>query len=422
MNEQKRAANPRRPTAQQQPKSTKFFSNPKAHTINKLPLKNDVYIRVGNSYYKQITKVDKHGSQSTILSPIARQTVIDDNGKGFLKEVKKFDAFCNVPNNMHLKTEIANNRNLYEQLQHIPSPGKWPTIEKFLHHVFGDQYQLGLDYFQILYLDPCQLLPVICLVSIENNTGKTTFGTFLIMIFGGNACLIGNSELTSQFNALFASKLAIIVDESKIERGYMERLKMMATASTIQLRRMHTDHQSVDFFGKFILLSNSERDFINAAESDVRFWVRKLSPVAYDPTFEGNLKAEIPYFLHFLQNRKLSTPKASRMHFAPELIETDELKAVKKESKSWLCKEIVEALTDYMNTNNLTECQCTARDIKNQFFLSDNRQGANDIRRVIRDELGMMPPKITTRYRFPCLSAIDSKVGKPYIFYLKDLE
>ncbi|MFY9151682.1 MAG: BT4734/BF3469 family protein [Prolixibacteraceae bacterium] len=384
--------------------------------------KTDEYIRVGNIYLKQITKVDKHGNQSTIYSTIARQTLIDDFGKSFLQQVKKYDGFCNVPNNLNLKTEIAGNRNMYEPLQHLPTPGQWPTIKKFMLHIFGSQYEIGLDYLQILYLNPYQLLPVLCLVSVENSTGKTTFGNFLIMIFGANACMIGSSELTSQFNASFAFKLAIVVDESKIAKTDMERIKMMATAGSIQLRRMHTDHQSIDFFGKFILLSNNERDFINASENDQRFWIRKLAPVAFDPNFEDRLKSEIPAFLYSLQFRQLSTPRASRMHFRPELLETAELKAVKQESKSWLFKELVEVLTNYMNEKNLTECQCTANEIKKEFFKTDNRIGVSDIRRTIRDEMGLNPTKIATRYRFPEGAAIGSNVGKPYIFYISDLE
>lgn len=391
-------------------------------TAPKHPQQDEIYIRVGNTYLKQITKVDKNGSQSTTYTTIARQTLIDDFGKSYLAQIKKYDAFCNVPDNLNLKTEIAGNRNLYEALNHRPAPGHWPTIEKFMFHVFGSQYEIGLDYLQILYLNPCQLLPVLCLVSKENSTGKTTFGNFLLSIFGSNACMIGSSELTSQFNGSFAYKLAIVVDESKIAKGDMDKIKMLATASTIQLRRMHTDYQAIEFFGKFILLSNNETDFINASDNDQRFWIRKLAPVAFNPIFESRLKSEIPAFLFFLQLRQLSTPKASRMHFAPELLITEELTALKAESKSWLYKEIREALANYMAEKNLTECQCTANDIKKEFFNNNNRIGLSDISKTLKDEMGMKPTKTATRYRFPDGVTIGSIVGKPYIFNLQDLE
>lgn len=420
-NKMQKSRNTHSPSLSEQPKDSEFLPLRSNQTVTNSENYKKV-IRVGNQYFKEITKVDKFGNTSTILISIARQTLIDDNGKGFLRKVKKYDAFCNVPDNLNLKVEIEGNRNLYEPLQHLPTPGNWPTIEKFFHHIFESQYEFGLDYLQILYLNPCQLLPVLCLVSVENSTGKTTFGNFLIMIFGANACIIGSKELTSDFNASFATKLVIAVDESKIARGDMDRIKMMATASTIHLRRMHTDHQSIDFFGKIILLSNNERDFINASENDQRFWIRKLAPVAFDQTFESRLKSEIPAFLHFLQFRQLSTEKASRMHFAPELLETEQLKAVRKESKSWIAKEIKEGLISYMTDNELTECQCTTKDLKNFLFDRDNRIGLSDIRKSIFDDMGLEPSKNTVRYRFPDTANISSNVGKPYLFYLKDLE
>ena len=78
MDIKEKAANPLRPTAQQQSEGKNNSSKD--------------YIRVGNNYYKQIIKIDKHGNQSTILSSIGRQTLIDDFGKGFLSEVKKYDG------------------------------------------------------------------------------------------------------------------------------------------------------------------------------------------------------------------------------------------------------------------------------------------------------------------------------------------
>ena len=46
-------------------------------------------------------------------------------------------------------------------------------------HIFGDQYELGLDYLQILYTMPQQKLPILLLVSEERNTGKSTILNFL---------------------------------------------------------------------------------------------------------------------------------------------------------------------------------------------------------------------------------------------------
>jgi hypothetical protein len=224
----------------------------------------------------------------------------------------------------------------------------------------------------------------------------------------------------SLFNGSYALKLVIVVDESRIEKKDMDKVRAMSTAQTIQLRRMYQDHQAIDFFGKFVLLSNIEREFAYLNDHDIRFWIRKLKPVNFDPDFEEKLKSEIPAFLHFLFSQKLSTTKQSRMWFTPEQLATDELRNVKIESRSWLCKEVIEALINYMNDNGLNECKYTARDIKVAFFSTNNQIGVSDINRALREEMNMRAKKTTTRYKFP--KDINAKPGKPYLFYLKDLE
>ena len=36
--------------------------------------------------------------------------------------------------------------------------GDFPNIKKLLFHIFGEQYELGMDYLQLLYLRPVQKL------------------------------------------------------------------------------------------------------------------------------------------------------------------------------------------------------------------------------------------------------------------------
>ncbi len=61
--------------------------------------------------------------------------------------------------------------------------GDFPNIKKLVSHIFGEQYELGMDYLQLLYLRPVQKLPILLLVSEERNTGKTTFLNFLKALF-----------------------------------------------------------------------------------------------------------------------------------------------------------------------------------------------------------------------------------------------
>jgi hypothetical protein len=86
--------------------------------------------------------------------------------------------------------------NVYNPLEHEPleeecGEDDCPNIIAYLKHLFGEHivkfkhpagkyeteypnYELGLDYVQLLYQQPAQKLPILCLVSKENNTGKST--------------------------------------------------------------------------------------------------------------------------------------------------------------------------------------------------------------------------------------------------------
>ncbi|MBI9057774.1 MAG: hypothetical protein JEZ01_08360 [Labilibaculum sp.] len=375
-------------------------------------------IRIGSVYNKQVYKVDKFGNLSSSLVQTTRQTIIDDHGKDAIYKVKKYDGYCNVPDNLNVRTEIGGNYNLYQKLNHTPIKGAFKTISTLLKHIFGDQLEIGLDYLQLLYTNPTQILPVLCLVSAENSTGKTTFANLLSMIFGSNTVVLGKGELETQFNGVYASKLCIVFDESKVEPKYMDKLKSLATAQTIQLRLMRTDHQAIDFFGKIILLSNHTKDFISATKHDIRFWVRSLKPLdSFDPDFDNKLKNEIPAFLYYLQNRKLSTTKQSRMWFTPDQIATKDLLEVQKNSKSWLCKEIEENVMELLETVN--EVQASPKDLKTFFFNSDNRIGISNIKKVLIDELGLKVSK-ATRYTFPF--GASNKTGRPYLFTKETFE
>lgn len=93
----------------------------------------------------------------------------------------------------------------------MPTEGEFPHFESLVRHIFGEQYDLGIDYLQLLYLNPVQKLPILLLVSEERNTGKTTFLNFLKAIFQENATFNTNEDFRSQFNADWAGKLLIVV-------------------------------------------------------------------------------------------------------------------------------------------------------------------------------------------------------------------
>jgi len=311
------------------------------------------YIRVGTTYFKRT----KRGLQDW-----SRQTIIDDFDKGYLKNIEKYDAFCNEPSHTNYKKVIDEELNMYSELTHVPKKGDCDTILGFIKHVFGDQHELGLDYIQMLYTNPKHLLPILCLVSNERGTGKTTFGYFLTWLFQDNATKVNQKQLATEFNGSYADKLVAFVDESLVKSSsILENLKDLSTAKTIGLRKMRSDHVEVPFYCKFVMMSNHTDTFINVDKEEIRYWIRVLKPAeSFSPNFEEDIKAEIPAFLYMLSKREMFTKeKRTRMWFSADQLNTDALETLKHSSisddaktfLSWMYEICVnESLTDELRT------------------------------------------------------------------------
>ena len=159
------------------------------------------------SLYKEIQKGVKHkpksgweefylinGTFAKRRVPWSMGTLRYDHGKDFIASVPKYDGFCTVPSHVDYKRNIGSFLNLYEPITHIPQKGKFPHIQELILHIFGEHYELGMDYFQFLYLNPVQKLPILLLVSQERNTGKSTFLNFLKAIFQDNVTFNTNED------------------------------------------------------------------------------------------------------------------------------------------------------------------------------------------------------------------------------------
>jgi len=316
------------------------------------------FIRVGCDYFKIITvpNTNKEGVLDTKRVPwkkaeITQDYVHEKGLKNFLSTIDKYDAFCNVPDNTgQYEPVISGCFNLYSKLDHLPEAGKWETIEGYLKHVFGEaktlsgytNYEIALDYLQLIYLRPRQKLPIVALVNRLKNTGKSTFLWLLKEIFQANCTFIGNEELKDHLNDDWADKLIVGIDEGFIDKkSVLERLKSMSTASTIKLRGMYAGRQEIPFFAKFVMTSNDEDNFAPIDKDEVRFWVNKVPVITKDdPDLLDKMILEIPAFLDYLQNRTLLHKKESRHWFNPAYLDTEAGKAVKNSSRSWVEKEI----------------------------------------------------------------------------------
>ncbi len=133
------------------------------------------FIRVGTTLYKLVNQPRLNGGYVKKRIVWNNETLRQDYGKHYLATVPKYDGFCTVPEHVNYQPVVGKFLNLYEPITHQPKEGDFTSIRSLVEHIFGEQYELGIDYLQLLYLQPIQKLPILLLVSEERNTGKSTF-------------------------------------------------------------------------------------------------------------------------------------------------------------------------------------------------------------------------------------------------------
>lgn len=333
------------------------------------------YLRIGVDYYKRVVDIDTNGQAEIEIDKWSEKTIKDDfhNSKEFLKNIIKCDAFTNVPENdpekyqriIHVEKENVKSvlYNRYEPIYYVPTEGQWRTINKLLHHIFdyrnldGDPlYEFALDYIQLLYTAPRKHLPILCLVSSERKTGKTTFLNLLKAIFLENMSTLDSQRLISNFNGMMAGKLVVGVDESFInmdeKNGAGNKLKMLATNQTIPIEQKGKDAKEIPNFVKLILCSNDEYNFVKIDWEENRYAVVKVNSIEgeEDPAMLDVMREEIPAFLWFLKHRQLYYKEKSRLYFDERVFMTPQLSMIQERTEGGLARNLKDV-------------------IRNQFFL-----------------------------------------------------
>jgi hypothetical protein len=370
------------------------------------------YIRVGDTYYLKSAKNDPvHGYPYIELLSRDKSTLIDDHGKEFIQRVPKFDNFTIEPDNINYQEWIGNDYNLYNRFPHIAAsePGTFDAINQLLVHIFGEQIKGAYQYFRALYLEPKQILPILVLVSKERETGKTTFLEFMQMLFGRNFIDVHPEDLLGSFNALWAKKNIVAVDEAFFDKKEtLERIKKLSTGAHNNVNEKNIKQYVIPSYLKLVLTSNNETDFIRVDSNEERFWIRKISKfksLKNKKDVFDQMKSEIPYFLYHLQSIE-RMPNKSRMMFGVEDIRTEALTKVFEQSKSGLEKELRTLLEAHFIENGLSEIVATAGCIKNKFFEYNNKYSVRYISDVIKNEMGYDNP--VARY-----TEYDSKLLNP---------
>lgn len=384
---------------------------------------NDIGIfRVGDDFFQIVNKPDIRGKFKPQLEFRKRQTIIDDMGKDFIRSMPKYAAFCNIPcNNDKYQHIHLNCYNIYSAVTHIPKKGEWTITEKLIRHIFGDQYELGLDYLRVMWQIPTHILPILCLVSKKRGTGKTTFIDWLNEMWGENSVVVGNAELQNNFNSIYANKTLLMSDESKIDKdSVLEKIKKLSTDKTINLHYKFGQPHTVPYFGKIIMNSNHEDNFINTDDDEVRFWVRKIQPVCdWDKDFEQKLKDEIPAFIYFLNSTQINYQKQHRQWFLPSDIETDALKNIIENSHSGLYHNLKIIINQFFLDNEIIKSfYATPKDLKEKWFISDKDISLNYITRVLKNEFKFEALKVIKYNKFEDVDDYTTKnnTGQAYLF------
>ena len=344
-------------------------------------MKEEEYMRVGTTLYKVVNQPCANGGYEKKRVVWNNSTLRQDYGKNYLATVPKYDGFCTVPNHLNYQKEIE------EPIEHKPQQGDFSHIQSLMRHIFGEQYELGMDYMQLLYLQPTQKLPIVLLVSEERNTGKSTFLNFLKAVFENNVTFNTNEDFRSQFNSDWTGKLLIVVDEVLLNRREdSERLKNLSTTFTYKVEAKGKDRTEIAFFAKFVLCSNNEYLPILIDAGETRYWVRKIMPLQSDDTnFLQKLKAEIPAFLYFLTQRELSTTQESRMWFNPRLTHTAALQKIIRSNRNRLEIEMTELLLDIMSNMNVESVSFCLNDLVTLLLYSQVKVEKYQVRKVVQE-------------------------------------
>lgn len=385
----------------------------------------EIYVRIGTQYYKKIFKPLISGDKLEQLTKWTPEIIRQDYGKEYLSNIEKFDGFCCVPSHLNYKRNINKFYNTYEPLNlKLTDKGNIQTTLNFIKHMFGNQFELGLDYIKILYEKPIQKLPILCFVSQERGTGKTTFINYLKLIFQKNMTFNTNEDFRSQFNSDWSTKLIIAIDEVLLDKKEdSERIKNLSTSKSYKEQAKFKDKGEIEFFGKFILCSNNETNFIKIDPDETRYWIIKVPTIQNsDIDLLVKLEKEVPSFINFLLKREYHTKDKSRMWFDEKLLKTAALKKVKAHYRDSVETEFVLFAFRVMELYKIDEIKFCVDDVVQVLKGYSINTGQVTIRNLLKNKWKIKPIDNAGTYKKYVLSPekdIYEKPGKGRYYILK---
>lgn len=365
--------------------------------------KKGMFIEVAGGIRKLSVVPQAGGSFEEIFIPWQKESLYRNYGKDFTKDVifkdmPVLDGETLIPDHLNYQPVIGRYLNTYHPLKYQPIHGaNWIHIEKLFQHIFGDQYELGLDYFQLLYTHPMQHLPLLLLVSTENQTGKSTFCNFIKKVFGQNVTGVNSEGLRNRFTSTWMNKLVVYVEEQLLNReGDGDLIKNLVTAFFGQSEAKGKDRTEIPLFAKLIMTSNNIFNPIIIREDDTRVWVRQVPPlpprIPGSPDFLEECEKEIPYFLDFICNREISIKCEDRLWFRHERIVTDAWRKIVNFCRSSIEKQAVELMLSIMENCQVEVLRFSNTDLLSLLKLEGIKVDRPAITQLLKERWKMTSP------------------------------
>jgi hypothetical protein len=370
-------------------------------------LSDGMFMLSGRIYKEGVQRMN-HGIQESVILEIPRvQLKARFKSHRLVEQIISsmpiYDGVANIPGHEadyinHFTTQDKDGRelhwkNLYHKVTWEEKEGSFEATTRIIQHIFGkskvsykgswiDEWELGLDYLQLLWSNPTQKLPILTCVSKERNTGKSTLFDYIRILFQQNAKQVRDQDFLSEFSSYLATALVLIAEEFTLKNmPLLQKMKNMVTSPKMPYRAMHQNTTEVDSFIHVGITSNSLEDFTCLDDEEVRFWVREipvLTPSKMDLNILKKATDEIPAFLYFLNRRKMVTQRDSRAWFDFDLIKTDALRKVLALSKSEIEKEIELFLREVFSQTKLPVLKFSTKDLKEE--IRSNKYSSIQIR------------------------------------------
>jgi len=362
------------------------------------------YVQINNEYF-----ITYFGKQHE-LNPESVQVTKLKTKLGFTREqlatVPELEGYISEPlHGSDYRSIIDNKWNTYHYVEHKPKEGKWPTIEKLINHLYGDngveedQREELYDYHTVLLKHPKQRQQARVLYSHHQGTAKSALGNLEKLMFGNNVGKVRDAEMEAEHNSSWVEKLIIWMDEpyfDKPKRAARD-IRDLVTAETQNLRKMYADRVEVPFYGK-VLITTNDTDFMPIEKSDRRYWIRevpKIKDADIDPTFMDKIEAEIDHYIHFLLTREMKYKKnEDKTFYLPDsILNTRGFKKLVGDNVSNNHVDLADFFQDYFGRDKKRDHVCfNLKDLINMVPWSGKEPSRNEVKQILRDGFGIIQP------------------------------